>query len=407
MISEKEFDSILLKFLIEEPFFASIIRSMRLVREESISTAGVSYQDGVMTLYWSPTFVSSLSIQKIFGLLKHECYHLIFKHVTSRKQEPHNYWNIATDLAINSIIPRDELPECGLIPGVLNKIPGKEDVEINKEHLDNVSKLRLYIASLPVGMSSEWYMEKILSDQEIKEAIDALKGEDLIVVLDVHDNRELSESEKVIADQKIKNIIEQAIETANNRSWGSVSISTKAQIEKITKIEFNWERALKYFCGHKMKSDTFKTQRKINRKYPYIHPGKKSRKTSSLAVYVDQSGSIGQDALKNFGNVLERLSKTHTFVYYYFDSFVEEESKTIWKKGKSTNFSRRLTGGTDFNAVEDHYRKIGKDFDGYIIMTDGEASKPKPCISKRCWVLSPGGKMIFSPDKKDHVIKMN
>ena len=94
-------------------------------------------------------------------------------------------------------------------------------------------------------------------------------------------------------------------------------------------------------------------------------------------------------------------------MYYYFDSFVEEESKTIWKKGKSTNFSRRLTGGTDFNAVEDHYRKIGKDFDGYIIMTDGEASKPKPCISKRCWVLSPGGKMIFSPDKKDHVIKMN
>jgi predicted metal-dependent peptidase len=407
MISEKEFDSILLKFLIEEPFFASIIRSMRLVREESISTAGVSYQDGVMTLYWSPTFVSSLSIQKIFGLLKHECYHLIFKHVTSRKQEPHNCWNIATDLAINSIIPRDELPECGLIPGVLNKIPDKEDAEIDEEHLNRISKLRLYIASLPAGMSSEWYMEKILSDQEIKEIIDELKAEDLIVVLDVHDDRELSESEKIIADQKIKNIIAQAIETANNRSWGSVSISTKAQIEKITKTEFNWERALKYFCGHKMKSDTFKTQRKINRKYPYIHPGKKSRKTSSLAIYIDQSGSIGQDALKNFGNVLERLSKTHTFVYYYFDSFVEEESKTIWKKGKSTNFSRRLTGGTDFNAVEEHYRKIGKDFDGYIIMTDGIAPKPKPCISKRCWVISPGGKMIFSPDKKDHVIKMN
>jgi len=407
MISEKEFDSILLKFLIEEPFFATIIRSMRLVREESISTAGVSYQDGVMTLYWSPTFVSSLSIQKIFGLLKHECYHLIFKHVTSRKQLPHDCWNIATDLAINSIIPKNELPECGLIPGVLNKMPAKDGVEIDNEQQTSVSKLKLFIASLPTGMSSEWYMEKIMSNQEIKEAINNLSGKDIFIVLDVHDNNELSDSEKAIADQKIKNIIAQATETANNRSWGSVSISTKAQIEKITKVEFNWERALKYFCGHKMKSNTFKTQRKINRKYPYIHQGKKSRKTSSLAVYIDQSGSIGHDALKSFGSVLERLSKTHTFVYYYFDSAVEEESKTIWKKGKSTNFSRRLTGGTNFDAVEDHYRKIGKDFDGYIVMTDGIAPKPQPCISKRCWVLSPGGKMIFSPDKKDHVIKMN
>ena len=407
MISEKEFDSILLKFLIEEPFFATIIRSMRLVREESISTAGVAYQDGVMTLYWSPTFVSSLSIKKIFGLLKHECYHLIFKHVTSRKQLPHNCWNIATDLAINSIIPENELPECGLIPGVLKEMPANDDIEIDKEQQDSISKLKLFIASLPTGMSSEWYMEKIMSNQEIKEAIEDLTAKKLIVVLDVHDNSELSDSEKAIADQKVKNIIAQAIETANNRNWGSVSISTKEQIEKLTKVEFNWERAIKYFCGQKMKSNTFKTQRKINRKYPYIHPGKKSRKTSSLAVYIDQSGSIGQNALKSFGDVLARLSETHTFVYYYFDSNVEEESKTIWKKGKSTNFSRRLTGGTNFDAVENHYREIRKNFDGYIIMTDGLAPKPQPCISKRCWVLSPGGKMIFSPDKKDYVIKMN
>ena len=407
MISEREFDSILLKFLIEEPFFATIIRSMRRVCEESIQTAGVSYQDGVMTLYWSPAFVSSLSIQKIFGLLKHECYHLIFKHVTSRKQEPHNYWNIATDLAINSIIPRDELPECGLIPGFLNKMPLKEGVEIDSERREAVSKFAKFIANLPVGMSSEWYMEKIMSNEEIKEVIDELKSQDILVVLDEHDNSQLSDSEKAIADQKIKSILAQAAEVASNRSWGSVSISTRSQIEKITKVEFNWERALKYFCGSKMKSNTFKTQRKINRKYPYVHPGKKVRKTSSLAVYIDQSGSIGHDALKNFGNVLESLSKTHTFVYYYFDSNVEEESRTIWKKGKNTNFSRKLTGGTNFDAVEDHYRKIKKDFDGYIIMTDGLAPKPQPCISKRCWVLCPGGKMLFTPDKKDNVIKMN
>lgn len=407
MITEKEFDSILLKFLIEEPFFATIIRSMRRICDESIPTAGVTYQDGVMTLYWSPAFVSSLSTQKIFGLLKHECYHLIFKHVTTRKQEPHNFWNIATDLAINSIIPRSELPECGLIPGVLNKLPTKPGVEVDAERQESITKLALFISTLPSGMSSEWYMEKIMSDEDIKNAIESLKSKDILIELDEHDNRELSDAEKAMADEKVKSIVAQATEVANNRSWGSVSASTRAKIEKITKVEFNWERALKYFCGHKMKTNTFKTQRKINRKYPYIHPGRKTRKTSSLAVYIDQSGSVGADALKNFGSVLESLSKTHTFVYYYFDTKVEEESKTIWRKGKSTSFSRRLTGGTDFDAVEDHYRNIAKNFDGYIIMTDGMAPKPQPCISKRCWVLSPGGKMSFTPDRKDNVIKMN
>lgn len=405
MITEKEFDSILVKFLINEPFFATIIRGMRKVCDPKIGTAGVNYNNGTMTLFWAPEFVSSLSREKVFGLLKHECYHLIFKHVTTRKQEPHNYWNIATDLAINSIIPRRELPECGLIPGVRNKIELKDGIEIDPERKAMIEKMNDWIASLPRNGSSEWYMERILENEEIQEAIDGLQ--DIVVVLDEHDNSELSESDKIIADQKVKDLVAKAKEVADNRSWGSVSMSVRAEVEKLTSTEFNWERALKYFCGSKLRNSYFKTQRKINRKYPYIHAGRKAKKTSMLAVYIDQSGSVGADSLARFGKLLEELSKTHTFVYYYFDSNVDEESKTTWKKGKSSNFRRGLSGGTCFNAVEDHFRTISKNFDGCIVMTDGYAAKPKSCTTKRCWVICPGGKLQFSPDKRDYVISMN
>lgn len=405
MISEKQFDSTLVKFLIDEPFFATIIRGMRKVCDPKVGTAGVTYKDGTMTLYWSPEFVSSLSRPKIFGLLKHECYHLIFKHVTTRKREPHNYWNIATDLAINSIIPRDQLPECGLIPGVKNKIEAKEGVAIDPDRRVMIEKMNDWIASLPRGRSSEWYMDEILNNQEIQEAIDGLQ--DVIVVLDKHDNSELSEADKIIADQKVKELLSKAKEVANARSWGSVSMSVRSEVDKITAKKFEWERALKYFCGSKLRSNYFKTQRKINRKYPYIHAGRKTKKTSMLAVYIDESGSVGADSLARFGKILEQLSKTHTFVYYYFDSEVDEESKTTWKKGKSSTFGRSLSGGTCFNAVEDHFRKISKNFDGCIVMTDGYASKPKTCTTKRCWVICPGGKLQFKPDKRDYVINMN
>src|SRR6056300_636213 len=85
-LTEKRFESILVKFLLEEPFFASIIRSVRKERVSFIPTAGVGYQDTSIILYWNPDFLSGLSIYQIFGLLKHECYHLIFRHLTSRKQ---------------------------------------------------------------------------------------------------------------------------------------------------------------------------------------------------------------------------------------------------------------------------------------------------------------------------------
>jgi predicted metal-dependent peptidase len=405
MITEKQFDSILVKFLIDEPFFATIIRGMRKICDPKIGTAGVTYKDGTMTLYWSPEFVSSLSREKIFGLLKHECYHLIFKHVTTRKREPHNYWNIATDLAINSIIPRAQLPECGLIPGVKNKLEVKEGIEIDPARRAMIEKMNDWIASLPGYMSSEWYMEKILENKSIQETIDGLQ--DVIIVLDEHDNSELSETDKIIADQKVKEILEKAKEVGNSRSWGSVSMSVRAEVEKLTTVEFKWERALKYFCGSKLRNNYFKTQRKINRKYPYIHAGRKTEKTSMLAVYIDQSGSVGPDSLARFGKILEQLSKTHTFVYYYFDSQVDEESKTTWKKGKRATFGRGLSGGTCFNAVEDHFRKISKNFDGCIVMTDGYAAKPKTCTTKRCWVICPSGKLQFEPDKRDYVISMS
>ena len=76
-LSQKDFDSVLLKFLLEEPFFATIIRSMHKVRTDDLPTAGVTYEKGTMTLYWNPSFMSAQPTKKKFGLLKHECYHLI------------------------------------------------------------------------------------------------------------------------------------------------------------------------------------------------------------------------------------------------------------------------------------------------------------------------------------------
>ena len=84
-VTQKKFDSLMVSFLLSEPFFSSIMSHVRKVKTEDLPTAGVTVKDGAINLYWNPEFAAKLTRKTFFGLMKHECYHLIFKHVTESK----------------------------------------------------------------------------------------------------------------------------------------------------------------------------------------------------------------------------------------------------------------------------------------------------------------------------------
>ena len=276
---EKSFDKVLLKFLLDEPFFSTIVRSM----SEDIPTAGVTCTNEEMRLFWNPNFLGKLSVKEIFGLLKHECYHLIFEHVTSRKQEPHSLWNIATDLAINSLIKKDYLPSCGLIPGERPEIKFKDETKVSDERIEKINKMADFIEQLPARMSSEWYMNKIQEDEEISKIMkDIYEGE--CIELDVHFDPEMTEVEKKIAKANIKKALKEARKIGSQRGFGSLTKEAKVLIDSCLSPEVDWKKALSYFCGTKQRSTKSKTYRRINKKYPYIHAGTKKRRTSNLAI---------------------------------------------------------------------------------------------------------------------------
>ena len=429
LLTRERFDKIMLKFLIDEPFFSDIMRCIRKEMTNTIPTAGVLCKDDNIVMYWNPKFVSTLPVRQMFGLLKHECYHLIYQHCTSRKQEPHLMWNIATDLAINCTIPYAELPKGGLIPGRATETP--DDVShLPKELLEQSKKLSEFIEQLPPYKSSEWYMEKIMNDEDIQDAINDCMGGKSIMIgkagdgecegegegcnatsagFDYHfDNDSMSEGDKAMIDAKVKDIIKKATERADrSNSWGTVGASTQKQIRAMMHKEVDWKNVLRYFCGTKQRANRSRSFRRINRKYPYIHPGRKTSHTSNIVIYIDQSGSVNDSDLTLLFSTLNDLASKVTFTCYHFDTKVDDDSKYVWKKNKKVDKPYRTRcGGTCFNAAEDHYRTISGAYDGYIIMTDGYAPKPKTCISKRCWVLLPGVKPSFPIDRRDTVVLM-
>lgn len=405
-------DKILIKFLFSEPFFTSIIRSMVKVKTYDIPTAGVTIKGDSLYLYWNPEFLDTLTTKQCFGLLKHECYHLIFKHIIKRKHDPHLIWNIATDLAINSIIPYRELPKGGFVPGKPLKIPISG---LSQEEIDKRIKMSDFIESLPVDKSSEWYMNKILDEQEVSDMMQecfsgqAGEGGENCPGFDYHFEPEIGEGEESLVDAKVKDIVGKALKEAKKSSgWGSVSNEVKKLIEsEYSEKAVNWKDVLRNFCGTKMRANKSRSFRKINRKYPYIHPGRKTSHTSSLAIYIDQSGSVSDNEIDLLFSNLNELAKRTSFTVFFFDTSVDEKSKFKWNKRKKIKkASRTRSGGTNFNSVEKFHRTIQSQFDGYMILSDGECFKPDACKTKRCWVLLPGKQLYFTPDKRDAVVQM-
>lgn len=402
-----DIDPVMVKFLMNEPFFSSIIRSLGKYRTNAIPTAGVGVKDGTASLYWNPKFVASLGAKKVFGLLKHECYHLIFNHCTSRKQDPQMMWNIAADLAINSLIDESELPEGGFVPGKPFDLTKIKD----PEKLKKWSEFSRLIESFPKGQASEWYMAQLKQDENAQECCEDMQGDAGIQIgFDDHGDwaEGLSDEQRQIIEGKIKEAVSQAVKKADSsNAWGNVSSDTRELLRKMFNKSVDWKKVLHSFCGRRQRANKSSTHRRLNRKYPYIHPGKHRSHTSNLVVYIDQSGSVSSEEIERFFGALEALAKRVTFTIYNFDSSVDEKSKFVWRKGKkNVKPNRTRSGGTCFDRVEDHYRGVATEYDGYLLLTDGMAAKPKPCISQRCWVILPGYDLYFQPDKRDTIVNM-
>lgn len=410
-------DPHLIGLMWDEPFFSKILRTVTKVKTDDIPTAGVLAKEGDVKMWWNPKFLAGLTSLQVKGLLKHECFHLIFEHTTTRKHDPHIVWNYATDLAINSMIPEDELPEGGLIPGKAFKELTEEDkAKMGEERVKQFEALSNLIASFPKNESSEWYFARLMEDEDAKDALtnpagggEGGEGPMIPGTMDDHGGwDEMSDEERELVKGKVKQALENAVkECDQSGQWGSVGAEHRATLREMISKEIDWKAVLKQFCGMSRRADRTSNIRRLNRKYAGIHPGAYRSYTSSIAVYVDQSGSVGDEDLALLFGELRTLAKHTEFTLYNFDTEVDESSERVWRGNKAPGMQRTRCGGTDFEAPTRHANANKSKFDGYLILTDGECSEPKtPNRLKRGWVITPGRQLYFDAPRRDFKIQM-
>lgn len=95
------------------PYLASALLRMPMVESQAVGTMAV---DATWHCYYSPDFVEQHPVEVLAGVLLHEVYHLILEHHSRMGIYPHKIAQIATDLAINTMLQVENIP---LPPGAI------------------------------------------------------------------------------------------------------------------------------------------------------------------------------------------------------------------------------------------------------------------------------------------------
>lgn len=380
------------RLMVREPFFAALSRRIDKMADKNIPTAGVRVnpQTGYFELRYNPDFFEPLPDEHRTGVIIHEFYHLVFEHVTGRlpdelagvmasnnptKEQAQLFklWNIAADLSINYLIGRDRLPDMCCFPG--------------EGHFED----------FPVGETAEWYFAKLKEKvEEQKESGDGDgDGEgggfdpDDAGQFDDHGSwGDEGDAAQAQARERLKDAVKKAASevSANGNSWGSVSSEMRKDIMSRITPKVDWRKVMRYFVKTSQRSERRSTPRRLNKRFPHIHPGKRVKRNANIAISIDQSGSVDDAMLAAFYSELNKLSSIATFTVIPFDDRVFEQKVYVWKKGETKTWERVLCGGTNFDAPTDYVNK--GTFDGHIILTDLCAPKPKASKCQRMWMTT-------------------
>ena len=371
------------RLLMREPFFAALSRRIDKIASTAIPTAGVRVNpdSAQFELLYNPEFFAQLEDNHKLGVLKHEFYHLIFEHVTGRKPADglKRIDNIAMDLSINCHISNE-------LPNEANPGPS-----IGKEPMKACIPGEGMFADLPSFKSYEWYLEALKKKQEEGDDGEGGEGGDPFGdadSLDDHDGfGESDGTTQEIAKERLKDTLKKAAEEAEKaRNWGSVSSSMRQDIMDRIATKIDWRKVLRYFVKTSQRSDKRSTPRRLNKRYPRVHPGKRVRRHAKIAISIDQSGSVDDQMLAAFFSELNKLAEIAEFTVIPFDTEVAKDKVYVWKKGQSKKTERVMCGGTCFDAPT-KYVNAGN-FDGHIVLTDLCAPKPVSSACQRMWMTT-------------------
>jgi len=315
---------------------------------------------GRIVFQYDPLFMSRLMEFPYWfkNTIYHELMHVFLGHVTYRRPEKYDRtkWNIACDLAINSILSNG----------------GR-----NPEHVADFILLpgRDFYRNLPHYLSSEEYYEIIKSWKIPKDENHKFNNR-----TNQKRDRIFTETDKA-EFSKIQNDLFHNIGTGILPGAYNDYVFVhkhEASIGQVPELE-----ALLLKITELRKTEFSSTRRVRNRRYPE-YPGKRvEREPEPVVLMVDWSESVKPELLDKMDHFVKMVNKSFPVVYVPFTTDIISEQVTTYKVGTFRNSTRGLMGGTCLDAsLKSVYSKFPGQNQIIVLVSDFNDNRPVSVVRK-------------------------
>jgi len=350
--------------------------------------------------------------------LVHNCYHVINNHFARFKDiEPTMFTdkrelkqvvedmlkagtlNQAADAAINEYLP-NLLKNFNLFDKDGNKVVG-EDGKIIEANPVTVEAIKKLIPETQHKQHMEYYYE-LLNRERQKQQNQAGNGggkgkngknKGNGTLLDDHGLWAQGSDDVEYVTEKVKQVVNRALEESGGREAGNIPGDVLSLIDRLNYKPKDWRSDLQRFVS-RTSEILIETSRKIrNRRYGIIYPGNKTFPKLVLAVIVDTSGSVCDEALAQCFAEIDRISKNNTKVIVIE---CDAEVQAVYDFDPKKKIEIHGRGGTMFGPGIKKAEEL--DCDGILFVTDGcnfegdSLKKPKLPI---LWVLYENCKVSY------------
>jgi predicted metal-dependent peptidase len=330
-----------LQLIKNEPFFGKILCQCEIKEDKNCPTAGALItKEGRFRIVYNREFMEKFSPEIQTGIWKHETLHLLFSHKI-KEYKNKNRANMAMDMAINSYIGKENLPQGGCFP---------EDFNFDK-YLTTDQYYNLLGGN-----------EKEETEQEVSYSFD--------------EHQDLSEE----MTKEIKKILAEnsATEAAKGLRASDVpfDLLNSLDIDIYKTGELNWRVLLRKYANDALSQIKISTRNRPNRRVGFSADGTIDEKLPKIFIGIDESGSIDEQLLSEFTGEINKLFKEYigNVEILHWDTRVTK----VEKFSRSINqLSRFGGGGTDPQESFDYFDKNKGDL--LIQFTDGCFFGPYSC----------------------------
>lgn len=422
---ETSIEEAMMELIMYEPFYAELTLRMNRQITKSVPTLAVGPKNNEIFLFINPYFFCGHTVQERVGFIKHEALHCVHNHfVRARDLEPQIYenngkdrtkaervqdmtqaslLNQAMDYAINEYIP--SLPkkvrvfdEKGKLMRYPDKMPDGSKCKDAGKPIDAkmclVEHLKEQFPQVEGEQNFEYYYRLLKQKQEESKEKGEGEGEGTgHSTLDDHSKWHESEMNEEQITEKVKEIVNKAHESAEERKAGSTPSEVMQAIDALNHVPRDWRQDIQRFVARSSEMLVEPCRKKRNRRYGILYPGQKKEPLMHLVTPIDASGSVKDEELAQFFAEMKRLHSMHVDITVVeFDTQVN----AVYKFDPKKEFKIHGRGGTCFKPAFEllKSKKFISDYgapDGIIFFTDGgcwesenELSKPRAPV---LWAL--------------------